>query len=96
MNIDIFLPKALVLHNYRVRGVEKILEINGIQKIRSICWVNPIMIKNVMKEKQTIKDAKILAGFLVSVDIISNKYNQLFPMKNFKNNIYELRNHSLI
>lgn len=50
VNIDTFLPRALVMHSYRMKGVEKILTVNERTKIRSLCHVHPILIKESLEQ----------------------------------------------
>lgn len=61
------------MHTYRSKGVEKLLTTKSGDKIRSICFVKPLMIKNVEDQKDKNFDEKVLSGFIVEIEILRNK-----------------------
>ena len=89
INIDKFLPKALVHHHFRTKGVEKLLDLRDGSKCRSLCFVQPIMMKNILRENVKFQEDNILTGFLIIVEIIQNKYVSSLAIKNFKNETYD-------
>lgn len=84
INIDKYLPLALVQHNYRTRGVEKILESSTGNKCRALSFVHPIILKNVAKESVQLYEDRVLSGFLIEIEILPNKYINCLALKNFK------------
>ena len=74
-------------HHFRDKGVEKILQLNSGDQCRSLCFVKPILMKNVNVENTQIKEETILTGFLVIVEILANKYVTCSGVRNFKNNV---------
>ena len=92
ITINNFLDKALVLNDYRTRGIEKIFETAQKKKIRTLNFVYPIMMKNPEpKDDKVLFEDKKLQGFLIIFEILSNKANMNFDyINNLKKNNYQI------
>ena len=93
ISINNFLDKALVLHDYRTKGIEKIFESAQKKKFRTLNFVYPIMMKNLdPKNDIVLYEEKKLHGFLIIFEILSNRVNMNYNyITNLKKNNYHLK-----
>ena len=78
ININNYLPKALVLRDYRVKGLELDMETNKGNSIKTLCFMEPILLKRVEgSNSKECFNGRELKGYLAIIEILKNPNSKL-------------------